>query len=947
MSTLADLLADDASERVPVFRLAYMDEAGVEQVRWDTTRGDGWDDPPGGPVGTWIPPLLNSSFRIAESFDPLDPVDGNDSGGYTEIELINDSLDEDLCGVFRNANRWSVDGREQILYMVGRLSSGERVELADVLLTPFQRLVGVDRPTAGDDERCRVTVRTGAHHLAIPFQRVTYSPPAATFPGGAGIVFGNVYNQTSSFHVRFKVYLENPNQASPLQFPAHKDSGAAGWYIAVGSVVGGTVLGGVEVGCRGQTPVTTATAAGVLLSRTEHIVEIDVNVGAGTREIVVDGVSRVTSTGVTGSPTTSATTFTLGLGVTGRISEFVIYSTAKTLTVANLEARLPVLPADANLAALIPLDEGVGGAAHDRKSGSSITGTCGTGVTLLGVAAWHYSGLLGKQRPSGIGRLRHQPVTWVNPALQQGELGYLGIQLLENLRSGYATVSTASYSVDNTRGTLRLTVGTIAQAGYGAQVLLNSPWGTALKFLGSGTTATATQAGPTGSRSLTAHVRVDARSSGFQYIVARQISANAGTCIVRVTSGLFLEVAVVNNAGTAFTLTTTYQLALGRRYFVALRLDVPTLRLSAWVDRAEVGSMSVTGSWTTASPTTYGVGCRPDTGTLILTGVVDDPHEWSVALSDAALKALHLDPVVGNETGLWYGHHLNDATSTSTPTTAASTVAGKAALTLASPTWGTGRCSAGDLAWWCYELAGYVKADRDADSWGAFIASQPADCGVSILNGEEVEEIVRLLLGGAGARAFEYLGIVYVRRFEGASGTVQREPYLGQFLAGATITAQPGAAPAVYLWEVECNANALPLQASEIAAALQTSSPAEYSYASQPFEVATARDDSIRITSAGADARFPQAVAKRRRTAFFNRSDGDAEAARLLALFRDGSAPVQVEMYLDFDDASLLDRMAAVDGLPSAGMDDGQTCVVSLVIEDGIGSLGLWRPGNA
>lgn len=946
MPTLADLLADDASERVAVFRLAYMDEAGVEQVRWDTQRGTGWDDPPGGPAGAWIPPLFNGGFRTSETFDPLDPVDGNDSGGYTEVELINDSLDEDLCGIFRHANRWSVDGREQLLYMVGRLSDGTRVELADVLATPFQRLVGVDRPTAGDDERCRVTVRTGAHPLAIPFERASYSPPCATFPGGAGIVFGDVYDQTGSFHCRFKVYLENPDQASPLQFAAYKDGGTSGWYINVGSVASGTVLGGVLITCHGQTPPTTATAAGVLLPRTDHIVEIDVDVAAGTREIIVDGVSRATSAGVTGAPLANTVSFSLGTGILGTMSEFVIYSVAKTLTVANLEARLPVLPTDANLAALIPLDEGVGVTVRDRKSGSSITGTCGTGVTLLGVAGWHYPGLLGKQRPSGIGRLRHQPVTWVNPALQQGELGYLGIQLLETLRSGYAVVSTANYTADYARGTLRLTSGSIAQAGYGAQILLDAPWGTALRFAGAGTTAIATQAGPTGSRSLTAHVRLDA-SGATRYIVARQIGGAAGGFIVRVNATSFLEVAAINDAGGVFTLTTTYKLTLGRRYFVAARLDAAGQRLSAWVDRAEVGSMATSGFWTTASPTSYGVGCRPDTSTGILIGIVDDPHEWSVALSDAALKALHIDPVVGTETGLWYGHHLNDATSTTTPTTAASTVAGKAALTLVSPAWSAGRCSAGDLAWSCYRQAGWVDADRDSETWGAFIASQPADCGVSVLAGEEVEEVARLLLGGAGARAFEYLGLVYVRRFEGVAGTAQRSPVLGQFLAGATVAAQAGASPAVYLWEVECNANALPLQASEIALALQTSDPAAYSYASQPYEVAPARDDSIRVTADGADARFPEAVAKRRRTAFFNKADGDAEAARLLALFRDGAAPVQVEMFLDFDDALPLDRMAAVDGLLSAGMDVGQTCIVSLVIEDGIGSLGLWRPGNA
>ena len=950
MPTLADLLADDASERVPILVLAYMDEAGVEQTLPVTTRGSGWDDPPGGPFGQWIRPLLNTGFRLSESFDPLDPVDGDDSGGYTEIELINDHADADLVGFFRNANRWSVDSREQLLYMVGRLSTGVRVELADVLATPFQRLVGVDRPTAGDDERCRVTVRTGAHHLAVPFQRVTYSPPCAVFPSGAGITFGNNYNQTGSFHVRFKVYLENPAQATPLQYPAHKDSGAAGWYLAVGSVAGGTVSGGIEIGCRGQTPVGTATAAGVLLARTEHIVEVDVNVGAGTREIVVDGVSRITSTGVTGSPTTSATTFTLGLGVTGRISELVIYSTAKTITVANLEARVPVLPTDANLAALIPLDEGVGGTAHDRKSGSSITGTCGAGVVLTGTAGWHYSGLAGKQRPSGIGRLRHHPVTWVNPPLQQGELGYLGIQLLQVLRSGYAAVSTGSYIADYPRGIVRLTSGSIAQAGYGAQVLMNSPWGTALNFDGSTMTALATQAAPTGSRGLSGHIRIDNLSATLRIIGGWLQSASGGgfyLCLTN-TGGNLNRPAIraFNNAGTQFELIHGATLTPGRRYFVGARLDASGQRLSLWLDRAEVASVTTSGLWSTAR-TEYGLGCRGDTGGSIFTGIIDDFHAWSVAPSDAQLKAHFLDPIVGNEVGLWYGHHLNDATSLSTPTTAASTVAGKAALTLVSPTWGTGRCSAGDLAWYCYELAGYVKADRDAETWGAFIASQPADCGVSILEGEEIEGVVRLLLGGVGARAFEYLGVVYVRRFEGVSGAVQRSPVLGQFIAGATIAAQPGTAPAVYLWEVECNTNALPLQASEIALALQSSSPAEYSYASKPYELGLAQDDSIRITPTGADARFPQAIPKRRRSALFNKPDGDAEAARLLALFRDGSTPVQVEMALDFDDVALLDKQAAVDGLTSAGLDSGQRCVVSLLIEDGMGTLGLWRPGNA
>lgn len=931
VATLAQLLADPDAVRVYVLKLSYLDSANVAQTLW-VAQGQ-WADPPGGPVGSPILPLLESGFTLSDSWDPVEPAD-SDEPGTAEIILANNSTIFEWVGYFDGAGRWSVDDREQLLYIVGILGDGTRVELADVLLTPFQRFVGVGSPTAGDDQSSRISVKIQRLGMGAKFSPLTYSEPCAVFPGGAvSINWGDNFDLGATGHRRYKFMCDDVTIAD--QCFEFKDSGTTGFSFCINP--GGALPGGFQFLARGQSPVTTATSANVIQSKVSYVVAIDWT--ATTRRIDLNGVQLVLTTGITGGTTTNATNNLEGLGFVGRISEVTRYSTNKSVATALLEIRAPVLATDASLAGWVPHDEGSGIVVHDRTSGSSITGTLGAGATLTGTSGWHLSGLLGQYLPSFIGRVAHAPIRWFDLASQIATVCASGLQLVQALRFGFNPVSTANYSVDLPRGTLRLTTGTIPQAGAGVQALANSPWGTALNFDGVTMSATATQTGPAGSRALTGHIRCDIVDATLRYIGGRQSGGAAGGFYMRLTStGGFnnrLEVEAINDAPASakFTLAYAFVLPLDVRLFVAAVLDASAQRLSLWVDRAEVASMTTSGNWTTAL-STWGTGCRPDTGGSRFVGIVDELLEWNKALTPAELKLLHLRPATGSETGLWYGHRLDEGAGGS----AVSIVAGKAALTITSPIWGTGRCSAGDLSWQCYKAAGYPESARDSESWGIFIAAQPADCGWPIEEGQNRESVAREILAGVGARARELSGIVYVKRFEGVTGTPNATITLAQVRGGSVVASQEQD-PAIYLWRLLSRINGLPLPAGEIAAALLTSDPAGYSYASREGEIAPASDESIRT-------RFPNALPMDRRTPFFKKADADREALRLRELFRHGGQLVELQVIVDVEDLAVLDEIPAIEGLSSARLDQSGSVVLSINNDGGAATIILWRPGD-
>lgn len=935
MPTLDDLLSDPDARLVQVARGTYLDENGDEQTEW--VADDDWSDPPGGPASQHIPALLDSEISYAQRFDPLDPF-ATVSDFPADMILANDM--GDYAGRYDGVWRWSVDAQPWTLFIVGYFADGTRLELADVEDDPWRELLGIDKPEGGESTVI-IRAREDLKDLMRPLQPETYRPFCLEFPGTApgSVSFGDVLDLTGSFALSIWFWTSS---LTTTQYLLNKDSGAAGYYLAVGRVSGGTIDGGIELGCRGQTPVQTISAANVLRARTDHRVDISVDTAAGTREIRLDGTVLVTSVGVTGSPSNSSTSLTLGSSFIGRISRVVYWGAARTNALQLAEARIPFLGSESGLTELLlERETGVGTTIAGKKTGSSIVGTLGTGVVWT-TATWHY---LTDHRPYVVGRAWDVTVRWIDPPRQIGEVCYGGCSLIQALRSNHATVSTANYTTDLARGLLTITSGSLSGS-YSADVLNNPIWGTALMF-GATSTAVATTNSPTGSRTMWAHIRADATAATLKYVMGWQNGGLAGTWVIRFTTTgpNLLQVVAVNDTPASFTATATVPLVEGRRYFVASRLTITggTGTLELIVNSDVVASIAVTGAWTTVRPT-FAVGCRSDTLTNSWVGSIDEVGVAAAALTDAELDALWLLPATGSETGSFLGYHCNDATSPTAPTTAASYSAGKPALTLTNVTWGTGRHAASDNARAIFWKRGFVDADLDADSFREFLSDFPYDTGWFLEDGEKALDVLHVFIAAFSWRWEKRGDTIFLQGFSGLSGVAEETFGVETaILSEADAPVEPVACePAVWDWQLEGNHNWTELQAESVAASLLTSDPARYVHAQEAFELGGAKDASVRFTAAGDPGRFPDAIEKRRPSPLLYRRDMETWGAELLAMHRHGATPIRLSIEMTLAQARML-REIAVD-LVEVEADHTTLVIIELAWADGVAQILGWRP---
>ena len=927
MPTLSDLLSDPLSSLNVILKISYLSYLNVESVEWVSQRG--WTDPANGPVAAYIPPLLETNLQISQHLDPLNPQEA--FGVIAQLELINDLDDLTYRGRYDSWHRNSIDNRKILVYVVGILSTGQRVELADVLTTPLFALRGVNTPEPGDS-RVILNVRDDSHSLDLSLQPVTYSPPCLVFPGtSTGCVdFGDNYDQTTSFSMSGWVYLEDPTV--PFQYIFFKLSGFTGYSVDVGNAIS------LVVGA--QTPPTTSTSSGLLHARFWHYLSFSVNTATGVREIGLDGVSVATTSSVTGTPNGSTVNLRYGLQLRGKLSRWTMWSTARTVAALWAEARAPVSVGVVGLTAYFPGDEGMGNVVHDRTYSHTTTGTAGTDVSW-DIASWHLSSIAGAFRPFVLGTVPRAPVTWLDPAAQIGEVSYGGCALISEVQSNHNALG-AIWSPTLATGTLQVTSGALSGT-YSATVTANNLWNSAIQVSTSTSSIRGTVDSLSGSCTICIQFAPSQSQTSGEIIGWRTGAAlAAGSFGLRYASGGAnrLEGYCRNEAGTSFLCTTNYYLKEGTTYSLAIVRDTAALTLSVSVNGEVIATTTISGAFT-SDITSFGIGIRGDgvAGTQAY-GRYDEPLVFSRALTQDEIRSFHLLPAVGTETGLVYGWHFDDGA-----TTTASTIFGLTShpLTLTDVTWVGGRSCPADIARQVYYLAGFAASDLDPTTWRQCLNLCSADCGWFVGSGETALDISRLILGGLGFVPYKQNGKVCVRRFVGLTGIPEKTYSARVDVQSGEITADTSD-PAVWSHQVLYGRNNTQMQAANIAGALASSDPDRYQYGQMLDRTASTQDYSIKINVDGSPGRFPNAIPKTWQTVLLNPRDARDEVVRKLALHRDGSDTKSVPMWMLGGNATFLQECAF--DIPECEIDQSTWVVIGVELNDEQVTVIIWRPAS-
>lgn len=918
MPDLFQLLSDSGASIELIVKGNYLDENGDLHTEWVSQTG--WDDEINGEAGIYIPALLANNLRINQQVDPLELLSSFDAFG--DIELSNNNLN--YSGRYDPWWKYSIDDQDWTVYAVGILTDGTRIELSDVLNTPLFTLKGVNTPETSSDG-CRIRTKD-RHSLSTALQPITYSPPALLFPGTlAGIVdLGDNLDITGVQSLSVWVYL---NDVNTTQYILLKDSGTAGYYLAVGLVVGGTIVGGVEIGVRGQTPFNTGTAANVLKPFRWH--RIDISIDTTTRRIDVDGTTAITSAGITGTPLGNSLSLEVGRSLNGRLHRLIYWSNARSNTTMSAEGRVPITGAESNLREAFLMGEGKGSSIASSKTGSVLTGTLAAGV-LWDTASWHYESILGQYEPYVLGTVPRVPVTWIDPPKQTGQVSKGAIALLSELQSNHAAVSAANYSINLSNGTVTVSTGALSGT-YSATVTANNLWLSALYFDGIASRAWIDYTMPAGSKYLGCHFRCDNIKSTTRVVASWPVSSGFARLNLNIGGGNIPNGQTANDAGTVFTVTCPFAITIGTRYSILVSVDTanPATGLQLYLNGALVATAAISGAFTGTQPT-LGVGHRASLVDLFFNGVIDELIVGNTACTLAMAQQFHSIPVTASFTGVAIGWHLNEATGTS-----AAPFVGVGNLTLTSTSWVSGRCAPADLARSILYSHGLTESELDFDSWHIALNKCAADCGWFVKGGISGIDLLNTVLGGLGFILYKVPGsAIKIKRFEGLTGT--STSVIDPELKAIARPIEPSAAdPAIYLWTIIFATNNSKQDAANIAGSLATTDPDRYQYGSMPSRSVAKSDGSVL-------QRFPSAQTRSRVTALLNLVDAEAEGNRLLALHKHGADRKSLGAFLSVGGLETLEEIGPL--MAETDLDDGNLIVTGISIEDSVGTISIWRP---
>jgi hypothetical protein len=675
------LLSETTAHRVLLCEVTYFDGSTTRVLRrgveaWTSGRSDN-------PVDLHFEAGLDSDLNNEVAIDSGDTLGGVAAPEYGVLTFPNRSNEYDGWKV-----GYSVDGYDVRLLNVGWLEDGTAITYAEAAASPVFVGVGKGRPLVSES-KMEIGIKGDLYRLDLPLCTRFYSPMNPHLPGSSSeyIDFGDVLDRSGSFSLEFWIKTEDPSLAG--QLVVSKDTGAAGWYIDIGTAGSGAV----RFGIREQTPATSDTATGIIRIGQDHHIAVVWDSAAGKRYIYVDRTLLVTTTVSAGVPAGNAASLVVGKGFKGATSRGRVWSSARTLAQVDANMLLPLLGTgvsqETGLAEMLPMEEGRGGVTWGGTLNSAIVGTLTAGVTWT-TSTWCGPSLVGKRIPVVVGKALDVQLAPVDPSRNVFGTCWPPPVGVPAVRSNHNDLAGAAYAVDY-RGYVTLTAaptGTIS-----ADIQGEVPFGGAVLYDGSTGYASGTVVCPAGSMSIGALILATTTSAAARRIAGWHLfAAGFRSLLLRATGTNRLAFGVENDAGAAFTVE--YGPLLQDRWYAGLGvLDVPNLQLRLYLDGALVASSAVTGTFATTQ-TAFSAGRKSDSSIEFFPGRIDEVTVWGAALGQSDAEALAVAPAVAGATYLRHCWHCDEGSGT----TLTNAVSGGPSLTISgTATWTQSRKAPADI----------------------------------------------------------------------------------------------------------------------------------------------------------------------------------------------------------------------------------------------------------
>jgi hypothetical protein len=860
-----EFLRDGGATRFIVVNVTYKDLGGSTHTLRVSDRGwntDGDEDPP---HTHWARVLLQG-LNVESSL-----LQENGIFGGCAVPTFGAVVLDNRGGEYDFLADVSVDEQVVEVLMVGWMSDGRLIRYTDAVANPLLLGVGIDKPQVGDTAQIYIRSRLGL--LEREAQPELYAPQCVLFPGSATefIDLGDVFDlPNGSWYVEGFFYCDDPSL--PGQFLVDKTDFATGWFfdIATGSA------GVIRAIVLGQTPTGTTSAAGAVQSRRWTHFAI-VNDSGGTRRIVFDGTTVISTAGVTGNANNNGHTLKIGRGFQGRISYLRAFSgLAPSDAAIRASIYVPRTGTEASLLFDLRLSEGIGFTIRDWKTGgATFTNAMSSGLEWVS-SAWIGAHIAGRKRRQIVGEVRDVPLE----ARDTGKLIYeAGIGPVWGITpySMAVALAGASFTNDLTRGITTLAGGTT----FGkltADVSGISPLGPAFLLDGVDDYLSATVTCPAGAMSIFVICETRTLATTLRSIAGWRNGAAAGRRTLGFTSSgtNMLYWGVVNDAGTQVLAFSPASIVPDNEFVaIAATLSPSAGRIRIWVNGLMVTETAVAGTYNTVL-SAFAAGRLPDLAAANhLDGRIDCIGIFSKELTESEVQAMTVRGLQANDSGLVAGWN---AGSDLVPS-GVNIISGTALTLNNGATYGPSRTTVVDLAIYLLTRRGVISADAlDAALACQMLRDLPGQAGWVF--DDDRDELAHLseILASHGAALVEDVAVFRMDIVRGGTAGADTAPRITERQV-TDIPVESGAIHrAIYGISAGYRRTFEPYNREDLAS-IAESNPTRYKTATEPYQWVPQKDTSILGDYPGAEV-IPL------RTALLYERDADRLARLLQPIYR-------------------------------------------------------------
>jgi hypothetical protein len=885
-----EFLRDGGAMRFFLVNITYKNSDGSTGVLRVSDRGwntDGDEDPP---HTHWRRTLLQG-LNVESSL-----LQQNGLFGGCAVPTFGAVVLDNRDGEYDWLAEVSVDEQDVEVLMVGWMQDGRLIRYTDAAANPIHTGVGIDKPPQpGDTAQIFVRSRLGLlEREALP---ELYAPQCVLFPGSSTefIDLGDVFDlPNGSWYVEGFFYCDDPSLTG--QFLIDKTDFASGWYFDVGTGGNGVVRAVVL----GQTPNGTTSAADVVKTRRWTHFAIVNDSGAGTRRIVFDGTTVISTSSVTGNANNNGHTFKIGRGFKGRISYLRAFSgLAPSDATIRASIYVPRTGTEASLLFDLRLSEGTGRTIRNfMTGGATVSNALSTGLEWVS-SAWIGGKLAGKKRRQILGEVRDVPLDERDP----GKLIYeSGIGPVWGITPYSMAVALAggSFTNDLTRGITTLAAGTT----FGkltADVSGISPNGPALLLDGVDDYGSCTQTCPAGAMSFFVIFETRSVAAATRAICGWRNGTAAGrrTLTLASTGPNRLSWMTVNDAATPFTLNLDGVILDNEFAAVVGTLNPTAGRMRLYVNGELKGEIAVSGTFNTTL-TAFAAGRLPDlTSPNHLDGRIDCLGIFSKELTLLEAQTLSMRGLVANDSGLMSGWSWG----TDLAPAATNLIGAQPAMTLnGGATYGPSRTTVLDIAIYLLTRRGVISADLvDPALACAMLRDLPGQAGWVFEDDRDELAHLSEVLASHGAALVEDSSVFRMDIVRGGSAGADTAPRITERAVTADQVTPVAIHRAVYGIAAGYR-RTFEVYNREDLASIAESNPTRYKTATEPYQWAPQKDTGILEHYPGAEI-IPV------KTALLYERDADRLARLLLPIYQ----PPQQALAITLDtDAAGIRLMAAI-----------------------------------